>query len=102
MEVSCSGKLSLDVMTTWRLSFCYVIVMQVPQLTMLAAALFPWPVLRGLVEAAVAAAKQSLLSKVGVILAVILAVILGGSCLASRLLDSLGIEPFISLGKRNG
>eukprot|EP00775_Hariotina_reticulata_P007447 gene7447-7657_t len=30
---------------------------------MLAAALLPWPVLRGLVEVAVAAAKQSLLSK---------------------------------------
>jgi len=37
----------------------------VPQLTFLAAALYPWPALQQLVEAAVAAAQQTLLSKVG-------------------------------------
>lgn len=36
----------------------------VPQLTLLAAGLYPWPVLATLVETAVAAAQQTLLSKV--------------------------------------
>lgn len=36
----------------------------VPQLTLLAAGLYPWPVLAKLVETAVAAAQQTLLSKV--------------------------------------
>jgi hypothetical protein len=37
----------------------------VPQLTLMAAALYPWPVLRGAVEGAVAAAQQALFTKVG-------------------------------------
>lgn len=40
-------------------------VVMVPQLTLLAAGLYPWPVLCSLVESAVAAAQQTLLSKVG-------------------------------------
>jgi hypothetical protein len=41
-------------------------VLTVPQLTLLAAGLIPLPALLQLVEAAVAAAQQSLFSKVGV------------------------------------
>jgi hypothetical protein len=40
-------------------------VVMVPQLTLLAAGLYPWPVLCSLVEAAVAAAQQALMNKVG-------------------------------------
>jgi hypothetical protein len=41
-------------------------VLMVPQLTLLAAGLYPWPVLLKIVEAAVAEAQQTLLSKVSV------------------------------------
>lgn len=39
-------------------------VLMVPQLTLLAAGIYPWPVLLKLVETAVAAARQVLVSKV--------------------------------------
>lgn len=39
-------------------------VLMVPQLTLLAAALMPWPMLLQLVEGAVAAAQQVLFTKV--------------------------------------
>lgn len=39
-------------------------VLMVPQLTLLAAGIYPWPVLLKVVETAVAAAQQVLLSKV--------------------------------------
>jgi hypothetical protein len=45
---------------------CRMQVLMVPQLTLLAAGLYPWPVLLKIVEAAVAEAQQTLLSKVSV------------------------------------